>query len=63
MLDLVLSKKEELVGNVKLEGSLGCSEHEMAEFKILRAVMRAQQQAHYPGVQESRLWSLQGSAW
>jgi len=25
------------VGNVKLKGSLGCSDHEMVEFKILRA--------------------------
>ncbi|PKU45016.1 hypothetical protein llap_4670 [Limosa lapponica baueri] len=37
MLDLVLTNKKELVGNVKLKGSLGCSDHEMVEFKILRA--------------------------
>ncbi|GAB0176082.1 hypothetical protein GRJ2_000073400 [Grus japonensis] len=41
MLDLVLNNKEELVGNVKLKGSLGCSNHEMVEFKILRAARRA----------------------
>ncbi|GAB0181349.1 hypothetical protein GRJ2_000600200 [Grus japonensis] len=41
MLDLVLTNKEGLVGNVKLKGSLGCSDHEMVEFKILRAVRRA----------------------
>ena len=40
MLDLVLTNKEGLVGNVKLKGSLGCSDHKMAEFKILRAVRR-----------------------
>ncbi|GAB0177387.1 hypothetical protein GRJ2_000203900 [Grus japonensis] len=40
MLDLVLTKKEGLVGDVKLKGSLGCSDHEMVEFKILRAVKR-----------------------
>ncbi|GAB0203516.1 hypothetical protein GRJ2_002817200 [Grus japonensis] len=40
MLDLVLTNKERLVGNVKLKGSLGCSDHEMVEFKILRAVRR-----------------------
>ncbi|PKU46270.1 rna-directed dna polymerase from mobile element jockey-like [Limosa lapponica baueri] len=34
-LHLILTK-EGLVGNVKLKGNLGCSEHEMAEFKILR---------------------------
>ncbi|GAB0182327.1 hypothetical protein GRJ2_000698000 [Grus japonensis] len=41
MLDLVLTNKEELVRNVKLKGSLGCSDHEMVEFKILRAERRA----------------------
>ena len=41
MLDLALMNKEGLVGNVKLKGSLGCSDHEMVEFKILRAARRA----------------------
>ena len=41
MLDLVLTNKEGLVGDVKLKGSLGCSDCEMVEFKILRAVRRA----------------------
>ncbi|GAB0203390.1 hypothetical protein GRJ2_002804600 [Grus japonensis] len=36
MLDLALSNKEGLVGNVKLKGSLGCSDHKMVEIKILR---------------------------
>ncbi|PKU33645.1 glycerol kinase [Limosa lapponica baueri] len=40
MLDLVLTNKEGLVGNVKLKGSLGCSDHETVEFKILRVVRR-----------------------
>ncbi|GAB0186117.1 hypothetical protein GRJ2_001077000 [Grus japonensis] len=40
MLDLVLTNKEELVGNVKLKGSLGCSDHERVEFKILRTARR-----------------------
>ncbi|GAB0189054.1 hypothetical protein GRJ2_001370700 [Grus japonensis] len=40
MLDLVLTNKEGLLGNVKLKGSLGSSDHEMVEFKILRAVRR-----------------------
>ncbi|PKU46884.1 hypothetical protein llap_2857 [Limosa lapponica baueri] len=39
-LDLVLTNKEWLVGNVKLKGSLGCSDCEMVEFKILRAASR-----------------------
>ncbi|KAM9662778.1 uncharacterized protein ACIBXB_015380 [Morphnus guianensis] len=41
LLDLVLTNKEGLVENVKLKGSLSCSDHEMVEFKILRAVRRA----------------------
>ncbi|GAB0182749.1 hypothetical protein GRJ2_000740200 [Grus japonensis] len=41
MLDLVLTNKEGLVGDVKIKGSLGCSDHEMVEFKILRAARRA----------------------
>ncbi|GAB0203802.1 hypothetical protein GRJ2_002845800 [Grus japonensis] len=41
MLDLVLTNKEGLVGDVKLKGSLGCNDHEMVEFKILRAARRA----------------------
>ncbi|GAB0203081.1 hypothetical protein GRJ2_002773700 [Grus japonensis] len=41
MLGLVLTNKEGLVGNVKLKGSLGCSDHEMVEFKILKAARRA----------------------
>ncbi|GAB0187546.1 hypothetical protein GRJ2_001219900 [Grus japonensis] len=41
MLDLVLTNKEGLMGNVKLKGSVGCSDHETMEFKILRAARRA----------------------
>ncbi|GAB0185519.1 hypothetical protein GRJ2_001017200 [Grus japonensis] len=41
MLDLILTNKDGLVGDVKLKGSLGCSDHEMVEFKILRAARRA----------------------
>ncbi|GAB0209810.1 mitochondrial enolase superfamily member 1 [Grus japonensis] len=40
MLDLVLTNKEGLVGDVKLKGSLGCSDHEMVEFRVLRAARR-----------------------
>lgn len=38
MLNLILTSKEELVRNVKLKGKLICSDHEMMEFYILRAV-------------------------
>ncbi|GAB0179892.1 hypothetical protein GRJ2_000454500 [Grus japonensis] len=41
MLDLILTNKEGLVGDVKLKGSLGCSDRKMVEFGILRAARRA----------------------
>ncbi|GAB0182109.1 hypothetical protein GRJ2_000676200 [Grus japonensis] len=41
MLDLILTNKEGLVGDIKLKGSLGCSDHKMVEFRILRAARRA----------------------
>ncbi|PKU44641.1 dtw domain-containing protein 2 [Limosa lapponica baueri] len=40
MLDLGLTNNDGLVGNVKLKGSLGCSDHEIVEFKIFRAARR-----------------------
>ncbi|GAB0208992.1 mitochondrial enolase superfamily member 1 [Grus japonensis] len=41
LLDLVLTNKEGLVGDVKDGGSLGCSGHEMVEFRILHGRSRA----------------------
>ncbi|GAB0202834.1 hypothetical protein GRJ2_002749000 [Grus japonensis] len=41
VLDLILINKEGLVGDVKLKGSIGCSDHKMMEFRILRAARRA----------------------
>ena len=35
-LDLILTNKEELVGHVKIRDSLGCSDHEMVKFRVLR---------------------------
>ena len=40
MLELVLTNKEGLVGNVKVKDSLGCSDYKIVEFKILRAARR-----------------------
>jgi len=34
LLDLVLTNKEGLVEDVKVGGRLGCSDHEMVEFRI-----------------------------
>ena len=41
MLDFILTNKEGLVGDIKLKGSLGCSDHEMVAFSILRVARRA----------------------
>ena len=41
LLDLVLTNKEGLVEDVKVGGSLGCSDHEMVEFRILHGRSRA----------------------
>lgn len=40
MLVFVLTKKEELGGKVKLEGSLGCSDHESVESEIFKGERR-----------------------
>lgn len=36
LLDLTLTNKERLIGDVKVKGCLGCSDQEMVEFRILR---------------------------
>jgi len=41
LLDLVLTNKEGLVEDVKVGGRLGCSDHELVEFRILRGGSRA----------------------
>jgi len=41
VLDLVLSNKERLIEYVKAGGSLGCSDHEMVDFRILCGGSRA----------------------
>ncbi|PKU30494.1 rna-directed dna polymerase from mobile element jockey-like [Limosa lapponica baueri] len=40
LLDFMLTNKEGLAGDVKVKGSLGCSDHEMVEFRILRGRRR-----------------------
>jgi len=60
MLDLVLTNKEGLVGNVRLKGSLGCSDHEMVEFKILRAARRVHSKLTSLNFRRAD-WPLQGS--
>lgn len=41
LLDLILTKKEGLVGDVKDEGSFCCTDHDMVGFGILREGSRA----------------------
>lgn len=40
LLDLMLSSNERLFGAVKVRGSLGCSDHKMVEFRIMRGRSR-----------------------
>ena len=41
VLDCILTSKEGLVGDVKVKGILGCSDHKMVEFSIMRGRSRA----------------------
>jgi len=36
ILDLLVTNARELMGDVKFEGSLGCSDHSLVEFAVLR---------------------------
>ncbi|PKU43893.1 dtw domain-containing protein 2 [Limosa lapponica baueri] len=63
MLDLVLTNREGLVGNAKLQGSLGCSDREMMEFKILRAVRRAHSKPTALDFRRADFGLSQGSPW
>ena len=62
MLDLVLTDKEGLVGSVKLKDILGCSDHEMMGFKILRAARRVHNKLTTLNFRRAD-WPVQGSAW
>ena len=44
LLDLILTNKEGLVEDVRAAGSLGSSDHEMVDFRILRGRSRATSQ-------------------
>lgn len=46
---------------VRFRGSFGCNDH--VEFRILQGGNKAERQDHSPGVQESRLFHFQVSAW
>ena len=38
MLDLLLTNMSELIGDIRIGGCLGCSNHGMVEFKLLKDV-------------------------
>ncbi|PKU46875.1 nedd4-binding protein 2-like 2 [Limosa lapponica baueri] len=40
ILDLLVANTSEFIGNVKLGGSLGCSDHALVEFAVLRDICR-----------------------
>ena len=62
VLELVLTNKEGLMGNVKLKDSLDCSDHEMVEFKILMAASRVHSKLTVLDFRRADQ-PLQGSAW
>lgn len=40
LLDLILTNKQVFIWDVKIKGSLGCSDNDMLKFRILRAGRR-----------------------
>lgn len=63
MLDLILTNQERPVGNVKVKGSPGCSDHEMGEAQYPEGCEEDAQQAHCLEIQESRLHCIQEFPW
>lgn len=49
-LDLLVSRKERLLGEVVIRGSLGCSDHEVGTVKIRGRVRIRKQQRTDPGL-------------
>ena len=60
MLDLVLTNKERMVEKVKVKGSLGCSDHKIVEFKILRAGRQLRSKLATLELQERRFLASSG---
>lgn len=50
--------------DLKAEGRLGCANHEMVSLRIQTgAGGKSKKQDCNPGLEEGRLWPVQGSAW
>lgn len=60
MKDFVHTKEERLVGNGKPRDRLGCSDHEIVEFEIFRAMMKAGSKLSTLNFRTGRHWFLQG---
>ena len=58
ILDLLFVNREGLVGDVKVGGRLGHSDHEMLDFSILVETQRGVQQNCHLGLPEGRLQPL-----
>lgn len=61
LLDLILTNQEGMVEVVKAEGSLGCSDHEVVEFRISWPEENTEQN-HNPGLQKCQFWPFQAIA-
>lgn len=60
LLDLLLTDTEKLDRGVKGNGSLGCSNHELGEFKILRETSKMNSNCSNPRFRKSKWWLFQG---
>jgi len=63
LLGLILIKEKELVGNMKVRGSLDCTDYGMPEFKILGERNKANCRITTSGLQKSGFWPVQKSPW
>lgn len=59
LLDLLLTNKEELTGDVIINGSLHCRNYETIEFRILRARRKEEHSIEL----ETRLQLVQDTGW
>ena len=52
-LDIIQGNKEGLIGNVKAGGSLGCSDHNIVEFRTLHGRNKAIRRNYSPGLRRA----------
>ena len=57
-LGLVLAKEEESIREVKIGGSLGCSDHALVEFVILKNAALAKSRARTLCFRRAKFWLL-----